>query len=224
MCTHNIKISGNLSQVKAARRFLKKNGFMDRCIDRGFPLNGRWQTDHGLHVIVERKLVRWSSKRASRLIFRSADRSFCELSLYGETVQGQVVPEVGPGFPKTLKWSNGDTWQLLDGSCCAGEDMMFSQSMSKISRDATHDERIRLDAETSLGLTSRVGLPVPADCLRHVLQYIGSTSCCIQVKFQTKPSFCQRGAAALLGMSNWQSQCRFEHDWGHMPHGVSTPL
>jgi hypothetical protein len=141
MCTHNIKISGNLSQVKAARRFLKKNGFMDRCIDRGFPLNGRWQTDHGLHVIVERKLVRWSSKRASRLIFRSADRSFCELSLYGETVQGQVVPEVGPGFPKTLKWSNGDTWQLLDGSCCAGEDMMFSQSMSKISRDATHDER-----------------------------------------------------------------------------------
>jgi len=180
-----IRISGGYSQVKAARRALARRGFLKKSNDGRFPLNGHWETMHGMSVIVEGKLVRWSPKRASRLVFNSVRRDRCSLSLYGETAIGSLVTSITPGGHKIMRWSNGDEWYSTGGCSVAGT-AILCHSMTKVQRDAVQDEASRAQAAANLRLVARSGLPLPLECLEHVVEFTGSSTYYVDVHFDTK--------------------------------------
>lgn len=186
-CMNRLRIAGGLSQIKAARRTLKKYGLLDKSNDDKFPLNGHWETDHGMIVVIEGKMVRWTPARASRLQFTDNCRRSCSLVLYGETTTGELATGIGivPGAPKMLKWANGDTWHSFDG-CRIGQTMLLSQTMTKVQRDVTQDEAARSEMSSKLRLVSRHGLCLLPDCLEQVQKYIGSSTYYVDVHFKTK--------------------------------------
>lgn len=116
-----IRISGGCAQVKAARRALSRRGFLKKSNDGRFPLNGHWETMHGMSVTVEGKLVRWSPKRASRLTFYGVRRDKCSLSVYGEIATGRLVTPATLDGHKIVKWSNGDEWYSTGECMLAGQ-------------------------------------------------------------------------------------------------------
>jgi len=181
----SIRVSGNLAYVKAACRSLKKHGFLKKEADDKFPLNGHWETDHGMGVTIEGKLVRWSQKRASRLKFHGSQNRLCSLSLYGESATGQLVLPIAPETRKMVQWSNGDVWHSHDG-CRLSEMLLLSQSMTKVQRDVAQDEAARSEAAATLRLVSKSGLSLLPDCLMHVEQFIGSTTYYVDVAFESK--------------------------------------
>jgi len=91
-CTHEVRLSGSLPQMKAARRTLNQLGFLQKSESGVGPLDGHWETGRGFTVVVEGKIVRWSARHASKLSYTSDDRSACKLTLYGEATHGHLVP------------------------------------------------------------------------------------------------------------------------------------
>jgi pentatricopeptide repeat protein len=187
LCRHEVRIAGSRPQVKTARRMLKQYGFLDRAEDcEAWPLDGHWETDHGLTVVIEGKLVRWSRQRASRLQFAGADRRSCVLTLYGAATQGQLVtPGMSPGAVKSLRWDNGDVWNLFEGRVI-GQGTMFSQTMTKVVRDDTQDQAYRSRSESMLRCVSRNGICLPSTIESTVLQFLGSDLFYVQVCFERK--------------------------------------
>jgi hypothetical protein len=183
--TSIIRVSGDLSHVKAASRRLKKHGFLKKDNDEQFPLSGHWETEHGLTVVIDGKRVLWSQKRASRLKFHGAQRRLCSLSLYGENTTGQLVLPISPETRKMVQWSNGDVWQSYDG-CKLDATLLLSQSMTKVQRDAQQDEAVRSAAAATLRLVSKNGLSLLPECLMHVEQLVGSTTYYFDVEFESK--------------------------------------
>jgi len=181
----SIRVSGKLTDVKLACKSLQKHGFFKHCSDDKFPLNGHWETDHGMSVAIEGKLVRWSQKRASRLKFHGSQNRLCSLSLYGENATGQLVLPIAPETRKMVQWSNGDVWHSQD-ACRLGETLLLSQSMTKVQRDASQDEKARCETAAALRLVSKSGLSLLPDCLMHVEQFIGSTTYYFDVEFESK--------------------------------------
>lgn len=186
-CRNRIRISGDFAQVKAARKTLKKYGFLDRCQDENFPLNGHWETCHGMIVVIEGKMVRWSQKRASRLKFTGSCKNTCLLDIYGEATTGKLELAIEPGAAKVLKWANGDIWHSLKG-CRIGQAVLLSQTMTKVQRDKARDEAVRAEASAQLKLVSRSGLSLLPDCIQQVAQFIGSTTYHVDVHFNTENS------------------------------------
>jgi hypothetical protein len=184
VCSNVIAVSGHRSKVKAASRTLRKHGFLKSCSGASSPLDGHWQTDHGLNVIIEGKLVRWTYQRASRLEFVKVDKSSCQLMLYGELVQGHVVQSSIPGVAKTLQWGNGDVWHSYHGRCIDKEEV-FLQTMSKIRHDDAQDELVRARALGRLKAVSKDGFVLLPHCIDHVLRYIGSDTYYFNVCFDT---------------------------------------
>lgn len=86
---HNVEVKGSFAGIKALRRTLKQLGLLDRPESAGQCFDGHWVTDHGMTVIIEGKIVRWSHQRASRLRFTSTDRLACTLNVYGELAEGK---------------------------------------------------------------------------------------------------------------------------------------
>jgi hypothetical protein len=183
--THEIQILGTLARVKAARRTLKQDGFLDRHENVAWPLDGLWETEHGLTVTIEGKMVRWSRQRASRLRLVGPDRRQCLLTIYGELSQGRLVsPGLVPGATKSLQWNNGDVWHAYEGQTI-GPISLCSQSMTKTTRDASEDLAHRARARAILKCVSSQGLCIP-ECLEDtILQFFGSTLYCFQMKFES---------------------------------------
>jgi hypothetical protein len=214
-CANAIHISGEFSQVKAARRTLKKYGLMDTCDCARFPLDGHWKTEHGLVVVIERKTVRWTPQRASRLRFTGIDRRSCSLSMYGELVQGKFVSELIPGIAKSITWSNGTVWHCIEGSL-VGQATLQSQTMTKIARDESGDEIIRSRAGSALQLVSKSGLHLPYDCSHDILQCIGSTTYSVQVRFnsnESPPWAAGEEFDFLTRIAQNHPLCRIRHEW-----------
>lgn len=188
--SHEVCISGTLAQVKSARRTLKKQGFLDRSDTSDFPLNGHWQTEHGLAVVIEGKMVRWSPQRASRLRFGSpvtaggcGDRKVCRLHLYGESVQGRLTTsDCAPGVSKILQWSNGDTWNSFEWRR-VGQTTAFEQAMTKTLRDSAQDSKVRAAAASMLQCLSKQGLDLLPCATQQVLDFLGSNSYFVRVCF-----------------------------------------
>jgi len=187
LCHHEITITGDLPRVKAARRTLKQHGFLDEEEDEEvWPLNGHWETDHGLTVVVEGKLVRWSRQRASRLQFSAPDRRSCVLTLYGVPSQGRLVtPGTAPGATKTLSWANGDVWHSYDGRVI-GQAALFSQTMTKVLRDSVQDQAYSGRSEMVLRTISHNGLCMPSTIENAVLQFLGNDLYFVKVSFASK--------------------------------------
>lgn len=183
--TSILRVSGDLSYVKAAARSLKKHGFLKKDNDTQFPLSGHWETEHGMTVTIDGKLVRWSQKRASRLKFHGAQKRLCSLSLYGDNTTGQLVLPIAPETRKMVQWSNGDVWQSHDG-CKLDWTLLLSQTMTKVQREAQQDEAIRSAAAATLRLASKNGLSLLPECLMHVEQFVGSTTYYFDVEFESK--------------------------------------
>jgi hypothetical protein len=214
-CANVIDISGTFPQVKAARRTLKKHGIMDTCDCSRFPLDGHWKTEHGLVVVIERKTVRWTPQRASRLRFEGIDRRSCSLSMYGELVQGRLVSELIPGVAKSLEWSNGTVWHCHDGNL-VGQATLLSQTMTKIERDVSRDEIIRSSMGSALQLVSKSGLQLPADCVHDVLQCMGSTTYFVQVRFRSHenpPWAAGEEFDFLSRLAQHHPLCKIRHEW-----------
>jgi len=184
-CVHDVEIKGSLSRVKAVRRTLKQHGFLDKSEEDAWPLDGHWQTDHGLTVVIERKIVRWSQQRASRLCFTSSDRCECELSVYGERTRGHLTQPIASGAPRALKWDNGDVWHSYGGRVI-WQTTLFSQSMTKILRDRLQDRACRERAAAVLKCVSRQGLHMLSTVLEStLLEYLGNDLYFLRVHFES---------------------------------------
>lgn len=184
-CAHEIRIAGSLAHIKAARRTLKQQGFLDKCESDVWPLDGHWETDHGLTVVIEGKIVRWSGERATRLRFTADDRSACVLPLYGEATQGHVSPNVAPDASKTLSWDNGDLWHSYNGRAI-GQDTLFSQCMTKPLRDNEQDALYRARSCAILKCLSKQALGVPAILEDTITEFLGGDLYYVRVCFASK--------------------------------------
>lgn len=221
-CANVVHLSGSFTQLKAARKTLKKHGLMETFDRSQFPLDGHWKTEHGMVVVIERKTVRWTTQRASRLRFIGADRGSCSLSMYGEAVQGRVVSELVPGIAKSITWSNGTVWHAVEGNI-VGQALLLSQTMTKIARDCSADEMSRLKTNTALMLVSINGLGLPSDCLHEVLQCTGSTTYTIEMRFQTNesPPWAEGGEGDFLSrLSQQHPLCQIRHEWSGGSQGL----
>jgi len=186
LCAHEVHATGSLAQVKAFRKTLSKRGFLTKDACSEWPLNGHWETDHGMTVIVEGKLVRWSQQRASRLRFTGKDRTTCELALYGEAANGRLVtPATAPGATRELRWDNGDVWHSYDGRVIDGV-TLFQQTMSKTLLDHMQDAAYRARSDGVLACVSkqRMGMPLILEDL--ITQFLGNDLHYVRVHFESK--------------------------------------
>lgn len=225
---NTVRIAGNLVQMRTVRKTLKNHGFLNKLTDEKFPLNGHWETEHGMRVVIEGKMVRWSQTRASQLQFMGADKGKCLLSIYGETTVGRVVQATMPGTRTVLKWTNGDVWHSMDG-CCIYQAMLLSQTMTKVLREDSQDEAVRACLSQRLRLLSRSGFGLLPDCLDHIKQFIGSTTFYVNINFNTKegpPWMTEESRSDFLdSLSRHHSKVEFHHCWANeatQVHGVRT--
>lgn len=182
---HEVRMTGSLTEVKAVRKTMKQLGFLDKAEIDAWPLDGHWETDHGLTVVIEGKIVRWSGQRASRLRFTQDDRRACVLRLYGTNARGQLVSTGQTlGATKTLRWDNGDVWNSYDGRAI-GQDTLHSQSMTKTLRDKNEDEAHQARAAACLKCTCRQALSVPSILESTIIQFLGSNSHYVCVSFES---------------------------------------
>lgn len=185
-CTHEVRLSGSLPQMKAARRTLNQLGFLQKCESGGGPLDGHWETDQGFTVVVEGKIVRWSARHASKLRYTSDDRSACSLTLYGEATHGHLVPlSEAPDGTQTLRWDNGDVWYPCDGRAI-GQNILFSQTMTKTLRDTTQDQMYRARASAILKCVSTQALHMPSVFEDAILQFLGNDLYYISIHFESR--------------------------------------
>jgi pentatricopeptide repeat protein len=185
-CVHEVHVTGSLARVKTARKRLKQYGFLDKDENQTWPLNGHWETEHGLTVIIEGKIVRWSRQRASKLRFAGLDRRACILTVYGEAALGRLVtPGSSPGATKTLRWNNGDVWHSYDGRI-VGHAALFAQSMTKILRDESQDAAYRARTRAVLTSVSKQGLNMPAILMDDVLRFLGHDLYYVRIRFESK--------------------------------------
>lgn len=182
-CAHHIEVAGSLSKIKAVRRTLKQLGFLDK--EKGpWPLDGHWETSHGLTVVIEGKMVRWSGRHASKLRFTSQDRTACVLSLYREATQGQLVEGHGPMTQISLRWSNGDIWYPCDGRAI-GQHVLCCQTMSRTSRDEMQQQLYRARARAVLKCVSRQALQMPAVFEDAITQFLGIDLYFVRIRFES---------------------------------------
>jgi len=186
LCQHEIQITGTLARVKAVQRTLKQHGFLNKAEgDDTWPLNGHWETDHGLTVVIEGKLVRWSRQRASRLRLVGDDRRSCVLPLYGSATTGRLVTEGQTGdAAKTLMWDNGDVWHSYDGRVI-GQAALFSQTMTKVLRDDMQDQAYRARSDAVLRCISRNSLCLPTTVENTMIQFLGNDLYFVRVCFES---------------------------------------
>jgi len=185
-CAHEMHITGSLSQMKAVRKTLKQHGFLDSSERGCSPLDGHWETDHGLTVVIEGKLVRWSAQRASRLRFTNEDRTACKMMLYGEVTNARLMsPSMSPDATKTLMWDNGDVWHSFDGRVI-GQNTLFSQNMTKTSRDHMQDQSYRARSNAVLRCVSKQALHVPSILEQTITQFLGNDLYYVRVQFESK--------------------------------------
>jgi hypothetical protein len=181
-----VQITGSLASVKAVRRTLKQNGFFDKnnsVAGIASPLDGHWETEHGLTVIIEGKMVRWSRQRASKLRFTRPDRRACVLTIYGEPSQGKLLPSaLVPGATKSLQWDNGDVWHSHEGRAI-GPVMLCSQSMTKASRDECQHVAYRARSSAVLKCVSPKCLHLPVALEEIIKEFLGNDSYYFQVCF-----------------------------------------
>lgn len=184
-CAHDVQVTGTLSEIKAVRRTLKQLGFLDKAESGEWPLDGHWETGHGLTVVIEGKIVRWSGRHASRLRFTNEDRTACVLSLYREATQGQLVQSTGIAATKTLRWNNGDIWYPCDGRAI-GQHVLFTQTMTKTSRDEVQCEMYRARAKAVLKCVSKQALQMPAIFEETITQFLGNDLCYVRIHFESR--------------------------------------
>lgn len=184
LCTHEVRLSGSLSQMKATQRTLQQQGFLHKSEGGGWPLDGHWETDRGFTVVVEGKMVRWSARNASRLRYTRHDRSTCVLTLYGEAAHGSLIGHAADG-PQTLRWDNGDVWYPCDGRAI-GHNILFSQTMTKIYRDTMQDEMYRARARATLMCVSKQALHMPSVFEDAITQFLGNDLYCINICFESR--------------------------------------
>lgn len=207
-CVHTVEAKGSFARIKALRRTLKQHGLLDKAEGNAGPLDGHWETDHGLSVVIEGKMVRWSRQRASRLRFASEDRRSCTLVVYGESTRGRVSQPIAPCATKSLRFDNGDVWHAYDGRVL-GETTVFSQSMTKILRDTPQDKAHQARAVAVLKSVSKQGLCLPAGLEEMLIPYIGSELYSLKVQFESDT---QR--ADIFGrMSCIHPRIGFRHCW-----------
>lgn len=224
LCAHEVHATGSLAQVKAFRKTLSKRGFLTKDGCSEWPLNGHWETDHGLTVIVEGKLVRWSQQRASRLRFTGKDRSTCELMLYGEPANGRLVtPATAPGATRELRWDNGDVWHSYDGRVIDGL-TLFYQTMSKTLHDHMQDAAYRARSDGVLACVSkqRMGMPLILEDL--ITQFLGNDLHYVRVHFESKwnPSSAEADEAepdVLDTLSRLHARLGLRHCWAEQSTG-----
>jgi len=223
---HEVHASGSLAQVKALRKNLKQQGYFDQDESSLWPLNGRWETEHGLTVIIEGKMVRWSQQRASRLHFTAKDRSTCMLTLYGEATQGQLVqPTNAPGATKALRWANGDIWHSYD-CFVIGETTLSSQSMTKALRDVPQDEAYRSRSDSVLKSVSKFRLGLPSVIEDALIGFLGNNMYHMHVLFESKwsPSSADAGEEADIfqTLSCRHPRIGLRHCWAEQSSGLCS--
>jgi len=224
LCHHEVVITGPLSKVRRARRTLKQKGFLDREDNNEWPLNGHWETEHGLTVVIEGKLVRWSRQRASRLRFAGLDRRSCVLTLYGAPTQGRLeTPGSSPGSNKTLRWSNGDVWHSYDGRVL-GQAVFFCQTMTKTLRDYAQVQAYRARSDALIRCVSKSGLSMPAIVEQMMLEFIGNDLHYVRLCFNTKwnPQFLDAqdtDADPFDSISRRNPRVGFRHCWADADQG-----
>jgi len=184
-CAHELQVTGSLPQIKAVQRTLKQHGFLDSTEKDARPFDGHWETDDGLTVIIEGKVVRWGGQHASRLRFTGEDRRACMLTLYGKPTKGLTSPAIETQATKQLRWDNGDTWHSYDGRAI-GQDVLFSQSMTKPSRDKVQDEAQRARSSAMLKCVSKEALGLPIILEDLITQFLGGELFYVRVQFQSK--------------------------------------
>lgn len=185
-CEHEFQVTGSLAQIKAVRRTLKQHGFLDKNETDARPLDGHWETDYRLTVVIEGKVVRWSGQRASKLRYTAEDQSSCELALYGEASQGKLMsPPTAPDVRKTLMWDNGDIWSSYDGRVI-GQDTLFCQTMTKTLRDEAQDDLYRAWSSAALKCVSKQALGVPSILEESIMQFLGNDLYYVRVQFASK--------------------------------------
>jgi pentatricopeptide repeat protein len=183
---HEVNITGDLPQIKSVRRTLKQHGLLDTDTSDAWPLNGHWETDHGLTVILEGKVVRWSRQRASKLSFVGHDRRSCILTLYGAPTRGQLVtPGLVHGATKSLRWDSGDVWHSYDGRVIS-QATFFAQSMTKPVRDEMEDQAYRARSEAVLKCVSRDGLCIPTILMDNIVEFLGNNLYNVRVCFESR--------------------------------------
>jgi pentatricopeptide repeat protein len=186
-CVHEVEIKGSLARIKAVRKTLKRQGFLNKAECDALPLDGHWETDHGLPVIIEGKMVRWSQQRASKLRFTSPDCKTCSLIIYGEHAKGQLVEPLVHGATKALRWDNGDVWHSFAGRVI-DHVTLFGQTMTKTLRDIAQDEAHRAQTKAVLSCVSKQGLRMPSILEASLMDYIGNDLYYLQVHFESKSS------------------------------------
>lgn len=187
-CSHEIHVTGSLSHIKSVRKTFKQLGFLDKAEGDSWPLDGHWETDYGLTVVIEGKVVRWSGQKASRLKFSGKDRRACVLRLYGVETHGHLVsPAQALDATKTIVWDNGDVWNSYEGRVI-GQDALYSQSMTKTLHDQTQDQMYCARASAVLKSVSKQALGVPSILEKTIVQCLGSGLYYFRVLFESRGS------------------------------------
>lgn len=228
-CAHEIHVTGCLPQIKAVRKTLKQLGFLDKTERSAWPLDGHWVTDHGLTVVIEGKIVRWSGQKASRLRY-AEDRRACVLRLYGVDTHGQLESAVHAlDAAKTLRWDNGDVWNAYEGRVI-GQDTLFSQSMTKTVRDEMQDKMYRARMKATLNCVSKQSLGVPAILENTITGFLGNDLYYVRVNFESRwnpsrvaddelPSF-ESDESICDTISRRHPRVGLRHCWAELDVGV----
>lgn len=182
-CVHQIRVTGTLPQIKAARRTLKQLGLLDKAEGQTWPLDGHWLTDDGLTVYIEGKFVRWSRKHASRLQFTSTDRCNCRLTLRGRAAHGQLLP-TPPFQGKKIGWDNGDVWCQHTGRQ-VGQHTIFDQTLSKTLRDEAQYKMCRARSTAMLKCVSKQALHMPSVFEDAITRFLGNDLYYVDVHFES---------------------------------------
>lgn len=212
-CSDSIRIAGSLAEVKAVRKALFRLGLFKANSSEQFPLNGHWETGHGMRVTIEGKLVRWTQKRASRLRFRDHGRSKCTLDIYGEKTNGCLVLDPVNRSTKQLIWDNGDIWHSLDGGMI-GQAHILEQRMTKIESNTAADMAEQLEMRRKLKSASPAGLGLLPECQNLIEMFIGRNEFFFHLQFRTEDSFCSSAIDGFLSsLSGSHGSARLTHQW-----------
>lgn len=205
---HEVEATGNVSQLRSLQRTLRQKGFLGKSEADASPFDGHWHTEHGLTVIIDGKMVRWSKQRASRLSFTSADRRSCTLMIYGESSVGRLTQPVAPCAVRAIRWDNGDLWHAYDGRVI-GDSTLFSQSMTKIQRNTSQDQMARSQASAVMACVSKHGLPMPSVLQESLMQYVGNDLFNFHVRFE-----CNTHLSDIFeDISRMHPRVGFRHCW-----------
>lgn len=219
-CANELRVTGSREAAAAARRTLRKKGFMDSASDCERPFDGHWETGEGGRVIIDGATVRWPKNETSDLRIHGGGE--CSLSVGEDVYRGRLVTMPVDGWvQQEIRWDDGDVW--LGGADRAREiagSHLFEQTMTEVLRDQEADALARRKTAARLRCVNtacRNIMSVISD--DTLLRFVGGDVYYVEVRFLTKvrPPWV---TGSFLNLISWKHpNVEWQHRWAEQTAG-----